>query len=422
MRAVKVGEDSSIQRMIRLVQSADAGKAKIVRSADRWAVWVVAAALVSAAVVWIWSGEVIRAVTILVVFCPCALVLATPAAVMAAIGNAARHGFLVREGDALERLATVKRVAFDKTGTLTYGTPEVAEAVAAEGENADEVFAAAAAAESMSEHPLGKAVVQSYRKSAGDIRGMVSDFKLVPGRGVSAVVDGCRVSAGNEAMMAAESVTVPEACMCEAAVRRDSGRTVVHVARDGRYAGFLALADTVRPGAAGMIKSLSEAGVVPSLLTGDHPAPAAAIASAVGISDVSASCLPEDKMRKITAWRDGPGHVCMIGDGINDAPSLKAATVGIAMGGIGSDIAVDSADIVIVNDDISELPHLIRLSKRMMHTIKLNVIFSMGLNFTAIILAACGILNPVLGALIHNAGSVAVVVNSALLLNWKSTQ
>ena len=269
---VKVGEDSSIQRMIRLVQSADAGKAKIVRLADRWAAWIVVIALTAAALTWMISGEIIRAVTILVVFCPCALVLATPTAIMAAIGNATKHGFLVREGNALERLAAVKKITFDKTGTLTYGTPRVVLVHSALPSLSDnELYRLCAAAEHYSEHPLGKAITRCCQQETGEIPVEAEDSQMVPGRGV------------------------------------------------------------------------------------------------------------------------------------------------------GSDIAADAADIALVDDKVKELPHLIALSKRMMRTIKLNITFSLTLNFIAIVLAITGTLNPVVGALVHNAGSVLVITNSALLLKWRQT-
>ena len=201
MRAVKVGEDSSIQRMIRLVQSADAGKAKIVGLADRWATWIVMIALTAAALTWLISGQLIRAVTILVVFCPCSLVLATPTAIMAAIGNATKHGFLVREGDALERLAKISVITFDKTGTLTYGTPEVIKVVDLTKNSEIDLYAFVAAAEQYSEHPLGKAIVRSYKKHNGAELLCAENFKMLPGQGVCAVVQGKTVLAGNKKML-----------------------------------------------------------------------------------------------------------------------------------------------------------------------------------------------------------------------------
>lgn len=421
MRATKVGEDSSIQRMIRLVQSADAGKARIVGLADRWATWIVVIALTAAALTWLITGEIIRAVTILVVFCPCALVLATPTAIMAAIGNATRHGFLVREGDALERLAAVRKIAFDKTGTLTYGTPRVvAVASTLAGLDRAGLYALAAGAEQLSEHPLGKAVVAGYREENSGEIAPAESFEMLPGRGVSAVVDGRRVLAGNPQLLADHGVAVsPDA---ERQRLLEEGATMIYVAVDGVFAGYLALSDTLRAESAATIAALEAAGVRPVLLTGDHESAAGAIAARLGIREVRAGCLPEDKLEEIGRWQRDGVHVCMIGDGVNDAPALKKADVGIAMGGVGSDIAVEAADIALVDDEVKELPHLMALSRRMMSTIRMNLTFSMGLNFLAIFLAMAGTLNPVVGALVHNAGSVAVILNSALLLKWRRRQ
>lgn len=319
---VKVGENSSIQRMIRLVQSADAGKAKIVGLADRWATWIVVIALTAAALTWMISGEIIRAVTILVVFCPCALVLATPTAIMAAIGNASRHGFLVREGDALERLAAVKKITFDKTGTLTYGTPRVVLVHSALPSLSDhELYRLCAAAERYSEHPLGKAITRYCQQETGEALGEAENFQMVPGRGVSACVDGKTLLAGNAELLAEHRIAIPEEATKDADAQLSQGCTITYAAVDG----------------------------------------------------------------------------------------------------VGSDIAVDAADIALVDDEVKELPHLIALSKRMMRTIKLNITFSLTLNFIAIVLAITGTLNPVVGALVHNAGSVLVITNSALLLKWRRT-
>ena len=417
MRATKVGEDSSIQRMIRLVQSADAGKAKIVGLADRFATWVVAIALTAAALTWLLSGEIIRAVTILVVFCPCALVLATPTAIMAAIGNATKHGFLVREGDALERLAGAKVLAFDKTGTLTCGTPELTQISCAQNaDSTEELLRLAAAAEQLSEHPLGKAIVRGWKKTHADALPEAADFRMIPGRGVCAVIENHTVLAGSPALLQEHGVTFSRPEQAEQAIR--AGSSVTYVAVDGQFAGILVLSDTLRTDSADMIARLCSLGVQPVLLTGDHEAATQTIAAQVGMRDVRAGCLPEDKLRYIEQLEQQGKPVCMIGDGVNDAPALKKASVGIAMGGVGSDIAVDAADIALVDDEIRELPHLVALSKRMMKTIKLNMTFSMTLNFIAIVLAMTGTLSPVVGALVHNAGSVLVITNSAFLLNF----
>ena len=380
MEAVKVGEDRSIQRMIRLVQSADAGKAKIVGIADRWATWIVIIALSAATLTGLIIGEIIRAVTILVVFCPCALVLATPTAIMAAIGNAAKHGFLVREGDALERLASVSEMAFDKTGTLTRGMPKVAAVETVSGYSSEEIFALAAAAERLSEHPLGKAIVRDHADAGGVAAPEIAGFRMIPGEGVEAHVGGRRVSAGNRKLVSfSEERDLTDE---QAALERyqSDGSTVIFVAVDGALAGYIVLSDTLRSESAEVIRSIRALGVQPVLLTGDNPNAAAAIGRRLGIEIVHANCLPEEKLEHIRDCQAQGAHVCMIGDGVNDAPALKAADVGIAMGGVGSDIAVDAADIA---------------------------------------LAIAGLLGPVVGALVHNAGSVLVIVNSALLLAWK---
>lgn len=417
MEAAKVGEDSSIQRMIRLVQSADAGKAKIVGLADRWATWIVVIALSAAALTWFFSGEIIRAVTILVVFCPCALVLATPTAIMAAIGNATKHGFLVREGDALERLSKVSKVTFDKTGTLTYGMPKVTAIGTCSGFTEREVYAYAAAVEQFSEHPLGKAIVSCYKQESEPDLLQAEQFAMIPSEGVTGVVNGKTVKAGNLKLLKEIPVSSDLTLATEKYLM--DGCTVIYVAVDNTLAGYIVLADTVRQESAKMIRDIHTLGVQPVLLTGDNQNAANVIGRQLGIEEIHANCLPEDKLKQIGAHQQQGQEVCMIGDGINDAPALKKANVGIAMGGVGSDIAVDAADIALVDDEIKELPHLLALSKKMMRTIKLNLTFSMGLNFLAIALAVTGILGPVVGALVHNAGSVVVIINSALLLRWK---
>lgn len=322
MEATKVGEDSSIQRMIRLVQSADAGKAKIVGLADRWATWIVVIALSAAELTWLITGQIIRAVTILVVFCPCALVLATPTAIMAAIGNATKHGFLVREGDALERLSKAKVIAFDKTGTLTYGTPEVvaAESVSKSFDK-DEIYRLAASAEQFSEHPLGKAIVETCAVPAS-----ATDFSMIPGRGVCAVVDGKTIFAGNPKLLSEHGVTMtpPQ----DAMDYLSKGCTVTYVAVNGQFAGYLALSDTLRVESAATVDSLTRLGVQPVLLTGDNENAAKAIAGKLHIGEVRANCLPEDKLKYIGEYQGKNLPVCMIGDGVNDGSRAQKSRCG----------------------------------------------------------------------------------------------
>lgn len=419
MEAKKVGEDSSLQRMIKLVQSADASKAKIVGIADRWATWIVCIALSSALLTWIITGEIIRAVTILVVFCPCALVLATPTAIMAAIGNVSKYGILVREGDALERLSKVTKITFDKTGTLTKGKPIVVAIKSIDNNfTENQLYSYLASAEIYSEHPLGKAIVECYRETTKEMINEPEEFSMYPGRGVSIQIDGKLIYAGNEEFMVDNKILL--SLINDMVTQfQNEGATIIYIAINQEIKGFVALADTLREDVSDTITSLHKTKVETVLLTGDNQFSAEHIASNAGITNIFANCLPEDKLNAIKEIQNNGDMVCMVGDGINDAPALKTALVGIAMGGEGSDIAVDAADIVLVRDDITKLPHLFQLSKHMMKTIKLNMIFSMALNFAAIILAITGILNPVVGALVHNAGSIVVIVNSSLLLKWK---
>ena len=420
MKATKVGEDSSIQRMIRLVQSADAGKAKIVGMADKWATWIVVIALSAAGLTWAITGEIIRAVTILVVFCPCALVLATPTAIMAAIGNGTKQGFLVRKGDALERLSTVSKIAFDKTGTLTYGTPKVIAVKSIYPDySKEDIYTLCASAEQLSEHPLGKAIVSCFQENGNLSLMEAEQFNMIPGQGVSCFVDGKQILAGNIKLLEEYGIKWNDSVTQETKQYLMKGCTVIYVVIQRILAGYIILSDTIRTESKKMIEELTKLKVQPVLLTGDHQDAATHIAGQLHIKEVHADCLPEHKLNWIEEYQNHKEAVCMIGDGVNDAPALKKANVGIAMGGIGSDIAVDAADIVLVDDDIKELPHLISLSKRMMMTIKCNLIFSLSLNFLAILLAITGVLNPVVGALVHNAGSVVVIINSAFLLRWK---
>ena len=418
MRADALSGDSSLQRMIRLAEEAEENQAPILKQADKWATWLVLIALSCAVITWIATGEFMRAVTVLVVFCPCAFILATPTAVLAGIGNAAKYGIIVRSGDALEKLSRIRKVAFDKTGTLTYGKPQVTDIVSCDPECTKEcILRTMALAEQRSEHPLGKAVVEAYT-SKGGMLSEVSDFKVLAGQGVAAGVDGVPVIAGKADFMKDQGLDTAAA---EASARPyyDAGATVIYLGVGEKIAGFAALSDTIREDAKKTVGRLKAVGIEPMLLTGDNRAAAEAIASRVGITDVHANLLPEEKMQLIKDNINGEAPVCMIGDGVNDALALTTADAGIAMGGIGSDIAIESADAVLVSDDIKRLPYLFGLMQKVMKKVLTNIIASLIINITAVVLSAIGFLTPVTGALWHNFGSVFVVVNAALLLRVK---
>ena len=412
MRAEKICEDSALQRMIRLAKEAEAENAPLVRLADRWATWLVVIALGCAVLTWLGTGIFLRAVTVLVVFCPCAFILATPTAVMAGLANAARHGILVRSGEALERLAQVEWAAFDKTGTLTEGEPKVVEVVSLSSAfNEAAVERWAAIAERRSEHPLGCAIAAAFLADET----AVEDFELFAGRGVRAVAQGHTIWVGTFNFLAEQGIS---AAMAEEAALpyQAQGATVVGVAVDNVLCGIIALADTIRSAAPQVLTKLKTVGITPLLLTGDSEAPARAIAAQAGIDEVRYSLLPEDKQAVVRTFTEQGKRLAMIGDGVNDALALKSAYAGIAMGGIGSDIAVESADAVLVEDDIRRLPYLFALMKKVIGNVRQNIILSLLINFSAVLLSAFGLLNPVTGALVHNGGSVLVVVNAARLL------
>lgn len=418
MKADSLSTDSSLQRMIKLAEEAEENKAPIVTAADKWATWLVIIALSCAILTWIITGEFIRAVTVLVVFCPCAFILATPTAVLAGIGNAAKYGIIVRSGDALERLSRIKKIALDKTGTLTHGKPGVSGVYSVdERYSENEILRLTALAEQRSEHPLGKAIVEYFRQNGGKEE-PVENFRVLPGQGISAVLDGKRILAGKKDFMTAQKIALKDTEDISGSLM-ETGATIVYVALDDKVIGMIALKDTLRADAAETIEKLKALGIEPMLLTGDNMAAAAGVAETVGIVDVRADLLPEDKMNIIKEQAGGKEAICMIGDGVNDALALTAADAGIAMGGIGSDIAIESADAVLVSDEIRRLPYLFRLMQRVMTKVKINIIASLIINLSAVILSATGILTPVTGALWHNCGSVFVVVNAALLLRMK---
>ncbi|MBZ3935063.1 heavy metal translocating P-type ATPase [Methanimicrococcus blatticola] len=415
IRATEVGEDSSLQKLIRLVQEAENNQAPMQRIVDKWATWLVPIALGIAVAAYLWTDELVRAVTVLVVFCPCALVLATPTSIIAAIGQATKHGVIIKSGEALENMGKVDSIAFDKTGTLTNGDLAVSDIVSFDTSFSEtDLLIMTAAAESLSEHPLGKAVT-AHAQNSNHILPDVSDFSMVPGKGIRSAVEGKTVLCGNAGFMEENGISIDSAVHAELDILRSEGKASVLVAADGRIVGVVALSDTLREAAKEMVNELKEMNTNVVLLTGDHKQTADYFASKVGISEVHAELLPADKVSEIQKMKDAGHIVCMIGDGVNDAPALKTAVVGVSMGSMGSDIAIEASDIALMGDDIEKIPYLKRLSNATIRTIKFNITLSMIINAVAIYLSVAGYLTPVTGALVHNVGSVLVVLNAALL-------
>lgn len=419
IRATKVGEDSSLQKLIRMVQEAENNKAPMQRITDKCASWLVPVALMIAIIAWVVTKDIVRAVTVLVVFCPCALVLATPTAIMAAIGQATKHGVIIKSGEALEKMGKVDTIAFDKTGTLTFGKLEVSDIISFEdnlSENA--LLSFTASAESKSEHPLGKAIVACAKEKEVSIPESDS-FKMESGKGICAEVLGKQLYCGNEKFFAENSIEINADIKTRLEQLRMQGKASILVADGEKCVGIIALSDVLRPEAEKMVHKLHEMKTEVVLLTGDNKKTANYFAKQVGIHNVHAELLPEQKVENINNLQKNGKAVCMIGDGVNDAPALKCASVGVAMGSMGSDIAVEAADIALMSDDISKIPYLKRLSNATVSTIKFSITLSMCINFLAVTLSVLGVLTPTTGALVHNAGSCFVVLIAALLYDRK---
>ena len=417
--ATKVGENSSLQKLIRMVQDAENKQSPMQRIADRAASWLVPVALLIAVLAYVFSGNIVTAVTVLVVFCPCALVLATPTAIMAAIGQATKHGVIIKSGEALEKMGKVDTIAFDKTGTLTYGRLDVSDIISFEENISEtELLALAASAEARSEHPLGKAIV-AHAAAKGVTLTEAEDFKMTAGKGILAEVSGRRLICGNEKFLTENGASIGQKVQAALERLRTQGKASILVADDRKCIGVIALADVLRPEAKDMVSRLADMDTRTVLLTGDHQKTADYFAKQVGISGVRAELLPEEKVQNIEKLQKENHTVCMIGDGVNDAPALKTADVSVAMGSMGSDIAVDAAEVALMSDDISKIPYLKRLSNATVRTIKASITLSMCINFVAIVLSLMEVLTPTTGALVHNAGSCFVVLIAALLYDRK---
>lgn len=419
IKATRVGEDSSFQKLIRMVKDAENKKAPMQRIADKWASYLVPVALIIAVIAGLVKQNITVAVTVLVVFCPCALVLATPTAIMAAIGQATKHGVIIKSGDALEKMGKADVVALDKTGTLTYGRLEVTDVkTLTNGLTEENLISITASAESKSEHPIGRAIVDYAKQNKISFLDCES-FAMTVGRGVFAKINGESVLCGNENYITENGIEIGKDGSNILKKLRNEGKATVIVATQNEVIGILALSDIIKENSADMINKLSGMNTETVLLTGDNKLAANYFADKIGIKNINAELLPEQKVSCITKLQNSGKTVCMIGDGVNDAPALKTADVGIAMGSMGSDIAVESADIALMGDDVSKIPYLKRLANSTLKTIKFGISLSLFINFAAIVLSFFELLNPTTGALVHNAGSVLVVFIVAMLYERK---
>lgn len=417
--ATKVGEDSSIQKMIQLIRNAEQKQAPIQRIADTVASRLVPIALLIACIGYLVTGNIIVGVTVLVVFCPCALVLATPTAVMAAIGQATKHGVIIKSGEILETMGKVDIMAFDKTGTLTRGQLAVQSILAVDTDYSEiDILQLAASVEAKSEHPIGKAIVSHAIEQDLEILDTTS-FTMSVGKGIIAVIKGRELYCGNERFLEEHNIIVSESIQQAINVYRSEGKVSVIIANNEYIIGIITLSDTMRNDAINIISAISSLDMTTVLLTGDSKAAATYIGKKSGVSEIHAELLPGEKVSIIESLQGKQHKVCMVGDGINDAPAMKTADVSIAMGTIGSDIAIETADIALMSDDLSKIPYIKRLSDATIKTIKFSIALSMAINCIAIILSLLEVLTPTTGALVHNVGSCLVVLIAARLYDRK---
>ena len=419
MKATKVGEDSSLQKLIHMVEEAENKKAPMARIADTCASWLVPVALLIAILAYFVTGNIVRAVTVLVVFCPCALVLATPTAIMAAIGQATRRGVIIKSGEALEKMGKVDTITFDKTGTLTFGSLEVNDILSfSDKYDNHTLLSLIASSETRSEHPLGKAIV-AYAKDQNITLIETTNFQMEAGKGIYAEINNKKIFCGNEKYLKEKRIFISKHIKEVLDKFRNEGKASILASVNDECVGMITLSDILRPTAQNMITQLKNMGTDIILLTGDNQKTAEYFAKQVNITNIKSELLPAEKVKNIQKLQKEEKYVCMIGDGVNDAPALKTANVGVAMGSMGSDIAIEAADIALMSDDITKIPYLKRLSNATVKTIKFSIALSLLINFVAITLSLLGMLTPTTGALVHNAGSVFVVLIAALLYDRK---
>lgn len=409
-----IGEQSTYGKIIKMVEEAEEHKAPIERTADRYARYFTPVILALGVVVYIVTGSLLRVAALWVIACPCSLTLATPMAVVASIGNSARKGILIRNGESLERLSSIDVLALDKTGTITTGHPEV---VAVKGFNTEErvVLGVAATAEKRSEHPLAQAIL----KRAGEDGAKVDDpqsLMMEPGLGVRAETKAGIILVGNEKLLAKNGVKLTkEASEYSSSVA--SNRTLIYVARGRRLLGAIEVADTVRGDLAGTFKEAKRYVKRTIMLTGDNESVAKTIGEQVGVDEVFFGLLPEQKVEKIKELKAQGFKVAMIGDGVNDAPALATSDVGIAMGLRGTDVAIETAGIVLATDDLKRIPKLLRIGASTMTVIKQNLVFAMAVNVVGIGLSITGIIPPLVASIIHESNALIVMLNSLRLLS-----
>ena len=418
-------ENSSLQKFIDLVERAEKEQTPMQTVIDRLAVKLVPTALLIAIatfVIMILSNfdlytSINRAVTVLVVFCPCALFLSTPTAVMASIGQASKHGVIIKTFNALEKLAKVNKIAFDKTGTLTYGKLNVNDIENFSEFSDEKIMSLISSLESKSEHPIAKSVTE-YLDKKNIKKEVVENFKMKIARGVEGEILGNKYFCGNEKYFRENNINIKDNVKEKIEKYSSEAKNIILFGDEKEVLSIVTLSDTLRENAKEMVEKLKNFEIEPLLLTGDNLSTAKYFSEKVGITNVKAELSPEEKFENIKSLKEN-NVVCMIGDGINDAPALKLSDVSVAMGKTGSDISIESANIVLMGHDVSKIVYLKKLANTTVKTIKFNIIISLLINFVAVILSVLGVLNPLVGAIVHNLGSILVILNASLLYDRK---
>lgn len=417
VRAAKIGSETALGQIRTMIEEAQAQKPPIERLLNRYAKIYMPAALISGALLWWWSGDVMRAITMLIVFCPCVIVLATPTALVASIGNAALGGSLIKKGSTVEALSEVDTVVFDKTGTLTAGRPKLLQVLPLDGMAEMELLETAAVAEKFSEHPLGRAIVQAA-SNQGLALSDPESFEAIPGMGVKARVEGQDVFMGRLNTLKDQGFSFFKDVEETASRLESRGRSAILIDIGGQAAGFLVFEDEVRQQSKSVVQNLGMLGLHTVIVTGDNSEAAKRVAEDIGVDEVFAEKMPQEKVEIVQRLQSRGHRVAFVGEGVNDGPALAQADVGIAMGLTGTDIAIETADVGLLSDDLSKLPHLVMVSRKAITTIKHNLIFSLGVLVLAVVLTVPGILTPVSGAMLHELSSIPVIVNSMRLIGY----
>lgn len=418
VRAVSVGTETTLGQIHRLIAEAQEQKAPIERILDRYAKIYTPIAIILGLLLWWWSGDILRAITMLIIFCPCVMVLATPTALVASIGNAALAGSLVKKGGTVEALANIDVVIFDKTGTLTLGEPRLVEAVFYGNESRDTLIRYAASAEKFSEHPIGKAVIRAAHQNNIEIPDPET-CEFLPGLGVKARAGGCDILLGRLKMFSDSGISLPPDTEEKIKTLSHGGRSVILVMVDTRFTGFLIFEDTIREYAQDTVSRLNQDGIKTIMVTGDNRDATDLVAQKIGISEIYSEVMPQEKVEIVKRFQAQGHKVAFVGDGVNDGPALATADVGVAMGLIGTDVAIETADVALLSDDLSKLPHLFIISRKAIQTIRQNLFFAVGVLAIAVILTIPGFLTPVTGALLHELSSIPVIANSVRLIGFK---